>query len=93
MRADAPLFKKFERTTWFSPSVKPLRKGVYERLTRRNLIYYSYWNGLFWGGLGSSPLQAYYVKNHKSNWQAFYWRGLVEDIIFRGTLPADINGN
>ena len=93
MPTGIPFPKKFERTIWFSPRVKPFRAGVYERLTRRNLIFYSYWNGQFWGGLSASPLQAYAVKNHKSNWQAFYWRGLAENPIFRGALPAGITGN
>jgi hypothetical protein len=72
------------RTPWFPPSIKPERHGVYERLTIRKLIFYSYWNGQFWGGLGVTAYQAYTVKNHKSKWQYFYWRGLSSDPHYRG---------
>lgn len=63
----------FETIKWNPPKEKPKNIGIYIRLNRRNIIFYSYWNGVFWSKLTTSPLLPRKNQNFESQWQALYW--------------------
>ena len=69
-------------TPWFRGTVKPVRKGVYERdfsgtyagyLRRPN---YCYWNGKFWCLCGTNPKIAVWYQDKPSLNQNIPWRGV-----------------
>lgn len=69
-------------TPWFPGSVKPVRKGVYQRTSRipsaNSFLVYSFWNGKFW------LLNATYLANATrtsvgSAYQDLPWRGLAQE--------------
>jgi len=66
-------------TKWLN--VDPKYPGVYQRLfsfgdyTR---MFYSNWNGRFWGQSGITQYEAYMRKNQSSYRQRVPWRGLAK---------------
>ena len=63
-------------TPWFDYTVKPVRKGVYERLLPGGSVFFSHWNGEFWGLGVSSPEEARLYRNKPSFYNHGRWRGL-----------------
>lgn len=73
------------KTPWFSASVKPVRKGVYERKpTARTGARgrYSYWDGQQWGLSCDTVKEAARYKNLRgpSVEQNTPWRGVTADV-------------
>ena len=66
-----------KRTPWFSPKVKPVHVGLYERKVKDFGSPWSFWNGEYWGGWGGTPMIAVENKRHKSSRQDWQWRGLA----------------
>jgi hypothetical protein len=62
-------------TNWFSPNVKPVRKGIYEILGTQ----WAYWNGKNWS---NTVTQLDYehrdvIFSQVSNYQNRVWRGIT----------------
>ncbi len=75
---NSPEKQDMQTTQWFEGGERPVRSGVYERLAHASSILYSHWNGLYWGGLGSTAEQCLIVKDQRSEWQDLPWRGLAD---------------
>jgi hypothetical protein len=67
-------------TSWYPPSIKPYRVGVYEKLSQVYEKGYQYWNGEFWGRWCTTPAFAYAARDEKSAFQNEYWRGFTEEV-------------
>jgi len=70
-----------DRTEWFPGGVKPIRKGVYERMYRvgKTQIYrFNNWNGIFWGMSSFNPHDAAKFGDEEAPNQSLFWRGLTE---------------
>jgi hypothetical protein len=68
-----------KKTRWFDPSVKPHRRGVYERKQSFETYPYSYWDGSCWRVSRQTPAGAFKCRNQeRSVRQALAWRGLAE---------------
>jgi hypothetical protein len=65
-----------KRTKWFPASIKPVRKGVYERKYDWG-VDYAYWNGWDWGVVGKTPGEAHDRRRLLSDF-LIPWRGLTE---------------
>lgn len=65
-------------TPWFPGDVKPVRRGVYQRLYTSGTGW-AYWNGDFWGMRGVSKYFAKSMKDFYAPIQSHEWRGLAED--------------
>jgi hypothetical protein len=65
-----------KRTKWFPASIKPVRKGVYERKYYWG-VDYAYWNGSDWCASGETPGAAYCWRHLLSDF-FLPWRGLTE---------------
>ena len=66
---------------WFTPDIKPKRKGVYLTTQTPNLFHdkgfwFQYWTGRFWKLRSDSVDGAYKFKEFKSQHQKVYWRGI-----------------
>ena len=70
-------------TNWFSPRIKPVRKGVYQikywkTQSPESTAMYATWNGVSWS-IGSYKLSD---GNHKDFYganQNKFWRGFTEE--------------
>lgn len=62
-------------TPWFPPSVKPARKGVYERDWA---FAFSYWNGMRWC-VGCTTPDVAAGERERSLYQDIQWRGLAKE--------------
>lgn len=61
-------------TDWYTPDVKPVRRGVY--ITRKNKnIYFQYWTGTFWNVRMFNIDKASKAKQ-RSQHQDVYWKGI-----------------
>ena len=69
--------KQPKLTPWFPGSVKPARKGVYERKDGINLRCYAKWNGSKWMSYKWTVLEAD-VSTYETLWPNLKWRGLAE---------------
>jgi hypothetical protein len=70
--------KKPKLTRWFSPKVKPVRKGVYNASLFRDDDFFRYWNGRQWS-MGDSYAHAGLRHYPPTELQDdLYWRGLAE---------------
>ena len=67
-------------TDWFQGTVKPVRKGVYMRLSIGFVYTYNYWTGEYWCTGGDTPRQAMRKdeRSHRSQWQELPWRGILK---------------
>jgi len=71
-----------ELTDWFDNGEKPVHIGVYERkgFGKPFDTWYNYWNGKYFGYLGSTPEEAVtaWVESggKKSYHQDYPWRGV-----------------
>lgn len=65
-------------TEWFDGSkFIPCHVGVYEVNTGDGVESYQYWNGEFWGFLGSTPRYAFVGgRHHESYYQNLPFRGI-----------------
>ncbi len=62
-------------TQWFGPETTPVLCGVYQRRTPGNgRIFYSFWNGVYWGAKYFEPAHA--NSSVKSRNQFVWWRGI-----------------
>jgi hypothetical protein len=65
-------------TPWFPGSVKPTRKGVYERkATHEQWFVYSRWDGKHWHLNSLSLKAANQAVRHSSYQCALLWRGVA----------------
>lgn len=73
------LYKNSELTRWFSPNVKPARKGVYNASLYKNPNKYRRWTGRDWTIAEDTPERA--AQNHVLTGQSscVYWRGLNKE--------------
>jgi hypothetical protein len=63
-------------TDWYTPDIKPLRRGVY--ITRKNdTIYFQYWTGTFWNVRMSNIDKANKTKQ-RSQHQDVCWKGILK---------------
>lgn len=67
-------------TQWFTPEVKPARKGVYEVKCKFGWTGYSQWDGYSWGTWSWRPegCQDIELMYGASKFQSVKWRGLAE---------------
>ena len=68
-------------TAWYTPSVKPKRKGVYLTTVKPDLFYdrgfwFQYWTGTYWKLRSDTVAGAYLFKDYKSIHQEVYWKGI-----------------
>lgn len=69
-----------DKTHWYSGKVRPVRPGVYQRLTYDFQTMYSHWNGTFWGVNEYTAFHAWLGKQRKSLYQRHDWRGLTKSV-------------
>ncbi len=62
-------------TPWFPGDVKPAHVGLYQR-NGGPYVYWSGWNGTFWGTGAFREEDAVTWRNEKSLCQSLPWRGL-----------------
>lgn len=72
---------KIKLTDWFDPLITPYHIGVYEvkYFEEATFSAYSYWNGLNWSWLTSSPKEA--LKQHvlgNTMYDKIHWRGILK---------------
>lgn len=75
-----------KKTPWFPGTVKPVRKGVYQRsytgeTRHRKDLRFNYWDGKSWRFPAYSPEVAADFSEGwlKSGFQGLPWRGLASD--------------
>jgi hypothetical protein len=72
-----------EKTEWYPPNVKPVREGVYETATEKELKYgkssYNNWTGKYFGFSANKPEDAAEQFEESLLNGSFYWRGLSEE--------------
>ena len=68
-----------KETPWFPGSVRPVRVGIYKRRWNIGVVYYSFWNGYFWGLSSVFPIFAVRDKKESSPNQSIAWRGLARE--------------
>ena len=68
---------KHDRTPWFPSSVKPARRGVYERDFGTIGIRFAYWTGTYWGGFALLHKHAVHNRRFKTGHPVAPWRGLA----------------
>jgi len=62
-------------TDWYDPKQKPTKIGVYQR-DHDGRLWYSYWNGSYWGMTSAFADFAFQYRLQKSAYQEMPWRGL-----------------
>lgn len=65
-------------TPWFDPKTKPIRLGVYQR-NYFGRLWYSYWNGSYWGQLSALYQFAVHYRLIESQYQELPWRGYTRN--------------
>jgi len=75
--------KQDKVTTWFEPSQKPVRVGMYQVKNFLGVIAvgfcWSYWDGKKWGFQCDTKKEAFDYRNPTSCFQSKMWRGLTHE--------------
>lgn len=62
----------------FPGTTKPVREGLYKRITRKGNEVWSWWSGSFWGLFGSNKQRAIQRGYKRSKHQKLQWMGRVK---------------
>lgn len=65
-----------ELTDWFPKTTKPHHQGVYQIRGASDKLFFSFWNGNYWGLMAYTPAAATNMREKKSANQNKTWRGI-----------------
>lgn len=68
-----------EETEWMRGQYKPLRIGLFKRQIPTGNIWWSYWNGAYWGLSAQNPQVAERLRFERSLHQELPWYGLARN--------------
>lgn len=74
-----------KKTDWIDAKTPPVYIGLYERQASTDDVYWSWWNGTFWGVWNAAKKSATTLANIPSSFQLSPWRGLTEP--YKGWKP------